>query len=68
MSVTEVMRSLDLADDNMHAACKGLLVMMDSGQIPPHIHQQASMLREAVRDFEARLGEYVLAGSEASDA
>ncbi len=68
MSVTEVMRSLDLADDNLHAACKGLLVMMESNQIPPHIHQQASMLREAVRDFEARLGEHVLAASEAPDA
>lgn len=58
------MRDLDKADDHLHAAAKGLLAMLEAGQIPPHIHEQGSMLREAVRDFEARLGEHIL-GEEA---
>ena len=68
MSVTDAMRQIDLADDNLLQAAKDLLPYVENGQIPGHLHQQLTMLREAVRDLEARIGEHVLAATEASDA
>lgn len=68
MSVTDAMRQIDQADDNLLQAAKDLLPYIDNGQVPPHLHQQLTMLREAVRDLEARIGEHILAAAETTDA
>ena len=68
MSVTDAMRQIDLADDNLLQAAKDLLPYIENGQVPPHLHQQLTMLREAVRDLEARIGEHVVSVTESSDA
>lgn len=68
MSVTDAMRQLDLADDNLLQAAKYLHPYCESHQLPWHLHQQLLMLREAVRDLEARIGEHVMEKAEATDA
>lgn len=60
MSVTDAMRQTDLADDHLLQAAKYLHPYCESGQLPWHLHQQVLMLREAVRDVEARIGEHVM--------
>jgi hypothetical protein len=68
MSVTDAMRNIDLADDNLLQAAKDLYPYCENEQIPWELHRELSMLRESVRDLEARIGEHVLAAAEAPDA
>jgi hypothetical protein len=62
------MSQLDEADDNLLQGAKFLHPYCESNQLPWHLHQQLLMLREAVRDLEARIGEHVMQESEAGDA
>ena len=64
MGISEGMRSLDLADDQLHKAGRELLPFMESGALPPHLHMEVIRLREELRDLEAKIGEHVMAIAE----
>ena len=69
MGIEGGMRSLDLADDQLHKAGRELLPLMEAGTLPPHIYMEVVRLREEVRDVEAKIGEYVMAlAGEPNDA
>lgn len=69
VGISEGMRCLDLADDQLHKAGRELLPYMESGALPPHLHMEVIRLREELRDVEAKIGEHVMTlAGETNDA
>jgi len=60
VGIEEGMRSLDLADDQVHKAGKEILPAMEQGLVPPHLYMEILRVREELRDLEARIGEHVM--------